>query len=159
MEIKRRYMLKKKELKELKDELGNIFDVEKIIPKKAVVEKAVTEEGEIILLDGTPLAMVNSGRIFPTLKFLLEMDIENNRVIVDMGAVKFIANGADVMAPGIVEADENIQEGDIVFVVDVTHKKPLSVGEALMGGKTMVEEKKGKAIKTIHFIGDEIWKM
>ena len=152
-------MLKKKELKELKDELGNIFDVEKIIPKKAVVEKAVTEEGEIILLDGTPLAMVNSGRIFPTLKFLLEMDIENNRVIVDMGAVKFIANGADVMAPGIVEADENIQEGDIVFVVDVTHKKPLSVGEALMGGKTMVEEKKGKAIKTIHFIGDEIWKM
>ncbi|ABO35919.1 RNA-binding protein, containing PUA domain [Methanococcus maripaludis C5] len=159
MEIKRRYMLKKKELKELKDELGNIFDVEKIIPKKAVVEKAVTEEGEIILLDGTPLAMVNNGRIFPTLKFLLNMDIENNKVTVDMGAVKFIANGADVMAPGIVEADENIQEGDIVFVVDVTHKKPLSVGEALMGGKTMVEEKKGKAIKTIHFIGDEIWKM
>ncbi|MBA2862615.1 RNA-binding protein [Methanococcus maripaludis] len=159
MEIKRRYMLKKKELKELKDELGNIFDVEKIIPKKAVVEKAVTEEGEIILLDGTPLAMVNNGRIFPTLKFLLNMDIENNRVTVDMGAVKFIANGADIMAPGIVEADENIKEGDIVFVVDITHKKPLSVGEALMDGKTMVEEKKGKAIKTIHFIGDEIWKM
>ena len=85
--------------------------------------------------------------------------IENNRVTVDMGAVKFLANGADVMAPGIVAADENIEAGDIVFVVDVMHKKPLSVGEALMDGKAMVEEKKGKAIKTLHFVGDEIWKM
>jgi len=159
MEIKRRYMLKKKELKEIKEELSKIFDIEKIIPKDASVEKAVIELGEIILVDGTPLAMVNNGKMFPTLKFLLNASIENNRVTVDMGAVKFLANGADVMAPGIVAADENIEAGDIVFVVDVVHKKPLSVGEALMDGKTMVEEKKGKAIKTLHFVGDEIWKM
>ncbi|ABR54970.1 PUA domain containing protein [Methanococcus vannielii SB] len=159
MEIKRRYMLKKKELKEIKEDLGKIFDVEKIIPKDAPVEKAVLDLGEIILVDGTPLAMINNGKMFPTLKFLLNTSIENNRVTVDMGAVKFLANGADVMAPGIVDADENIQTGDIVFVVDVMHKKPLSVGEALMDGKVMVEEKKGKAIKTLHFVGDEIWKM
>ena len=74
-----------------------------------------------------------------------------------MGAVRFMANGADVMSPGIVDADPDLVEGDVVVVVDETHRKPLAVGISLISGSEMVENDKGKAVKTIHFIGDPIW--
>ena len=157
MEIKRRYCLKKKELKKIKEELNNIFGTE-IIPKKANAELAITEDYEMILIDNEPVAFKINDKVYPTLKTLLNHELDKGKVVVDMGAVKFLANGADVMAPGIVEADENIKEGDVVFVVDETHNRPLCVGEALMDGKTMKESNKGKAIKTIHYIGDDIWK-
>ena len=146
-----------KELKKIKDELNNIFGTE-IIPKKANAELAITEDYEMILIDNEPIAFKINDKVYPTLKTLLNHELDKGKVVVDMGAVKFLANGADVMAPGIVEADENIKEGDVVFVVDETHNRPLCVGEALMDGKTMKESNKGKAIKTIHYIGDDIWK-
>ena len=68
-----------------------------------------------------------------------------------------MVNGADVMAPGIVDADEDIKEGDVVFVVDENHKKPICVGIALMDGKSMKESDKGRAIKNLHYVGDKIW--
>jgi PUA domain protein len=159
LEIKRRYYLKKKELKQIREELGKFFvGIDDIIPKKANVEIAITDEYDMILVDNKPVAVRLDNKLYPTLKVLLDKDIKEKRVVVDMGAVKFLANGADVMAPGIVEADENIKEGDVVFVVDEKHNKPLCVGEALMDGKTMKEANKGKAIKTIHHVGDEIWR-
>ena len=82
---------------------------------------------------------------------------KQNYVVVDMGAVKFVTNGADVMAPGIVDADENIDEDDQVWICDEKHNKPLAIGIALMSGEQMLKEKQGKAIKTIHYVGDQIW--
>jgi len=76
-----------------------------------------------------------------------------------MGAVKFVTNGADVMAPGIVDADENIIAGDMVWICDETHRKPLAVGVAVMNGPEMIKETKGKAIIMKHHIGDDIWKV
>ncbi|WP_292460169.1 RNA-binding protein [Methanothermococcus sp.] len=158
MEIKRRYCLKKKELKKIKEELNNIFGVE-IFPKKSNGELAITSEYDIILINNESVAFKINDKIYPTLKVLMNHNLNKGKVVVDMGAVKFIANGADVMAPGIVDADDNIDEGDIVFVVDETYNKPLCVGEALIDGKTMKESNKGRAIKTIHYVGDDIWKL
>lgn len=84
-------------------------------------------------------------------------DIEKGYVVVDMGAVRFLANGADVMSPGIVDADPEIERDDIVIVVDEKHHKPLAVGISLISGPEMIKNNSGKAIKTIHHIGDAIW--
>ncbi|AEH07131.1 RNA-binding protein [Methanothermococcus okinawensis] len=157
MEIKRRYCLKKKELKRIREELNNIFGIE-VIPKNANGELAITDNYEMILLNNEPIAFKLNDKIYPTLKTLLTHELNKGKVVVDMGAVRFLAKGADVMAPGIVDADENIKKGDVVFVVDETHGRPLCVGEALMDGKEMKESNKGRAIKTIHYIGDDIWK-
>src|SRR2546427_119836 len=80
-------------------------------------------------------------------------------VTVDMGAVRFIYNGADVMAPGIVDADPGIRAADIVWVRDEKNGRPLAIGRAIMDGPTMAREEKGKAIQTIHHVGDEIWRL
>ena len=81
----------------------------------------------------------------------------NRYVIVDMGAVQFVTNGADVMSPGIVDADKNIQENDIVYICDEKNKKPLAIGMALVSGDEMISQKKGKAINIIHHVGDKLW--
>ena len=158
MEIKRRYFLSKKDVKKIKNALEEFFeDVDELIPKKGNVEIAITDNYEIILVDKEPVAFKKDDKVIPTLKLLLTKLPNKNLVVVDMGAIKFLVNGADVMAPGIVDADEDIKEGDVVFVVDENHKKPICVGIALMDGKNMKELDKGRAIKNLHYVGDKIW--
>ena len=102
----------------------------------------------IILIDEKP---------FPTLKAALANEIHGKKVTVDMGAIRFVSNGADIMSPGIVAADENINPGDIVLIIDETHGKPLAIGISLITGEEMVENDSGKAIETKHYVGDDIW--
>lgn len=154
MKIKKRYYLKKKKLKEIKANLGPYSS---LIPSKAKIEILETELPDLILIDGEPMLMILNGEPFPTLKGALKQPIDDHIVVVDMGAVKFMASGADVMSPGVVEADIQISEGDTVIVVDENHQKPLAMGQALISGEEMVKNDKGKAVKTLHYIGDKIW--
>ena len=123
MKIKKRYHLKKKKLKEIKANLG-LYSF--LIPPKAKVEILETELPDLILIDDEPLLMILNGEPFPTLKGALKRPMEDHVVVVDMGAVKFLANGADVMSPGVVKADINIMEGDTVIIVD-EKSKPLAM--------------------------------
>ncbi|MGZ7048586.1 MAG: RNA-binding protein [Methanobacterium sp.] len=156
MKIKKRYYLQKKKLKKLINHLGN-YSI--LIKPKSKVEILESDPYDIILVDGQPLVMTIENTYFPTLKGALELNINEKYVVVDMGAVKFVAKGADIMSPGIIEADPNIKEDDLVIVVDETHRKPLATGRSLISGPEMVKNNEGKAIKTIHYIGDKIWNL
>ncbi|MBA3044060.1 RNA-binding protein, partial [archaeon] len=68
-------------------------------------------------------------------------------------------NGADIMAPGVVDADSSVKKNDLVWVRDEKYKKALAVGIALMDAEEMINAKKGKAVLSIHYIGDKIWRM
>lgn len=96
---------------------------------------------------------------FLTLRGFLEHNDADKWVEVDHGAIPFLMNGADCMVAGIHGADENISEGDLVLVRDQTHKRPLAIGWAKMDGTKLVEELKGKGLKNIHWVGDELWEM
>lgn len=130
-----------------------------MIPTGSTVEIIKSDLPDLILVDNEPLLMFVDETPFPTLKGALKADIKSKYVVVDMGAVKFMAKGADAMSPGITEADPNIQEGDLVIIMDETHHKPLATGRSLISGTEMVENNQGKAVKTLHFIGDEIWNL
>lgn len=156
MRIRKRYHLKKKKLKDI---IGMLGGYATLIPEKATVEIIETEKDEIILVNGEPLIMLVEGTPFPTLKGALKIDMKSNYAVVDMGAVRYLANGADVMSPGIIEADPQIKKGDAVVVIDEKNRKPLAVGISLIKGPEMVENKSGKAIKTLHYIGDRIWNL
>ncbi|ACX72757.1 PUA domain containing protein [Methanocaldococcus vulcanius M7] len=158
MNVKKRYFLSKKDVKRLKKELEKYFEnVDEIIPKKGNVEIVITDTYEIVLANKEPIIFKLDDCLFPTLKLLQKTLPSKNIVVVDMGAIKFLINGADVMSPGIVKADSEIEEGDVVFVVDESHKKPICVGIALMSGDEMINSEKGKAIKNVHYVGDAIW--
>jgi len=155
--IKKRNYLKKKKIKEINKELGQYGS---LINNKSKVEVLETDEYDYILVDGEPYIIMIDNKPYPTLKSILaNNELENKTVVVDMGAVRFVTNGADIMSPGIVEADDTIVPGDLVVIVDVNNKKPLAIGESLITGPEMVESSKGKAIKSLHYVGDEIWNL
>jgi predicted RNA-binding protein (TIGR00451 family) len=63
-----------------------------------------------------------------------------------------------VMSPGITDIDGEFGEGDLVIVRDERHRKALAVGLALVKSGDMREMPKGKAVKSIHYVGDKLWK-
>lgn len=124
-----------------------------------VLEKITLEDYSLILVDGKPLLFEIEGQLFPTVRGALEMGLQKRLVVVDKGAIRFVSNGADIMAPGVIEADPEIKVGDFVIIVEETHKKALAIGKALMEGPQMVEANSGKAIKSITHVGDKLWNL
>ena len=159
MKIKSRVQLRKNaKNKMLKDLVSTFGDTMAGIEDK-FLEKITLDEYSLILVDGKPLLFEIEGQLFPTVRGALEMELNKRIVTVDKGAIRFVSNGADVMAPGIVDADSEIKEDDLVIVVEQAHRKPLAIGKALMKGPQMVEADSGKAIKSITHVGDKLWNM
>jgi PUA domain protein len=156
VKIKNRHRLKSKDIRKLQNELRNTFN-SIFFNEKSSVETGDFEGMKIIFVDDEPCFMFHEDKIVFTLHGLDIYKPNENFVVVDMGAIKFVTSGADVMAPGIVDADKNIAENDQVWICDEKHHKPLAVGIAIMSGEEMVNEEKGKAIKTIHYVGDRLW--
>jgi len=125
------------------------------VSKKDVVELM---DGKIVLINKKPSFFYHEKKLVPTLKLLQEQEILK-KVVVDMGAVKFVVSGADVMRPGIKEVDSGIEKDEAVVVVDENNKKPLAVCIALFNSEEMVSMSSGKVLKSIHHVGDELWKL
>ncbi|MGD0327887.1 MAG: RNA-binding protein [Halobacteriota archaeon] len=121
------------------------------------LEVLETPERTLILLNGVPVALCINSTPFFTVRGATELKPRRHLVTIDMGAVRFIRNGADVMSPGIVDADTSIEPDDLVVVVDERHKKPLGIGTALIAGAEMIRARKGKAVQIVHHVGDKIW--
>ena len=154
--FRNRHRLSKKELKALQQQLISLTGFSPV-SEDTSVDVAQTDKWTVILDGAEVIGIYIDDRPFPTIKGLLRSNPQIRYVTVDMGAVKFVASGADVMAPGIVDVDQNIKEGDAVWVRDVKNKKPIAIGIALRAGPKMISDKKGKAVKNIHYVGDEIW--
>tara|TARA_B100000459_G_scaffold140319_2_gene99183 strand:- start:1552 stop:2061 length:510 start_codon:yes stop_codon:yes gene_type:complete len=97
--------------------------------------------------------------VFLTLRGFLEHDDAAKWVEVDHGAIPFLMKGADCMVAGVHGADASIGVGDLVWIRDMTHKRPLAIGWATMNAEDLVSMTKGKGIKTLHWVGDELWDM
>ena len=119
-------------------------------------ETALIDTFNVILIDGKLLLFSTDGEYFPTVRGALELGLAKHIVVVDAGAVRFVVNGADIMCPGIVNADSVIKESDLVIIKEETHDKPLAIGRALMSGEDMIGDS-GKAIKSLHYVGDKLW--
>ena len=144
--------LRKSDIRGLNEKIKG-YNIE--ISKKDNVE---VFDKEIILVNGKQWFFYHEDRVIPTLKLVLEKQDILNKVTVDMGAVRFVTSGADIMRPGIVKIDEDIKKGDIVSIVDENNNKPLAVGEALFNAVEMKEMTSGKVIKNLHYVGDKLWK-
>jgi PUA-domain protein len=156
----RRYFLKEKESKELLERASQRFKVslKQILGEKTSIETVENELGRVCLIDGKPVLFVAEGSVYPTLvsRELFEM---LPRIIVDMGAVPFVCKGANIMAPGIRRFEGSFVKGDIVFVADEKHGKPLALGIAEYDIEDAKNLKKGMVVKNIHYVGDSIWEL
>jgi PUA domain protein len=110
----------------------------------------------LLLIDGKPALFKTADSVLPTLTFV-EILEKLPKVVVDMGAVRFVCNGADVMAPGIVRYEGSFVKGNVVVVVDVKHGKTLALGEILYSSEEVKNIKQGPVIKTKHYVSDKVW--
>ena len=156
MKVKNRHRLKRKEILEVKEELMKSFSQE-FFNENSSLESGIIEDIKFYFVDDEPAFMIFENKIVFTLHGLNVYKPREKVVVVDMGAVKFATNGADVMAPGIVDADNGIAEDDMVWICDERNRKPLAVGFALIDGDSMVSSHSGKAIRVFHFVGDKFW--
>jgi len=49
--------------------------------------------------------------------------------------------------------------GDSVRIRDERNLRPLAIGETLLSGADMVARDHGKAVRSIHHVGDELWRV
>jgi PUA domain protein len=117
----------------------------------------ISADEKVVYLNNEPAFFYYENQLYPTLKYLLKQPILKT-ITVDMGAVRFVVNGADIMRPGIVAIDANIQKNEAIIIIDQNNKKPLAVGITLFSSEEMQKVSSGKVIKNIHYVGDEIWK-
>lgn len=149
-----RRRLSNSEVKVLAGSLGGLS-------KKDIVESETVQGVEVLFVNGSCSYFKMEGKWLPTLRrvYACPQQIIVKSVTIDAGAIKFISNGADVMRPGIIAFDENIEKDDFLLVKEVMHGKVLAIGKALAGGTELKAIDKGKVIKNIHYVGDWLWNL
>ncbi len=158
MRIRKRHRLKRKEIRRLSEEISSQIGVP-VFTEEDVVDLGSAPDYDVVFVNGKILALVYEKNAFLTVRGLLEYPTTKRFVTVDMGAVGFVCNGADVMGPGIVDADPDVNQGDLVWIRDEKNLKPLAVGKALVAGGEMLGKSKGKMIQSLLFVGDKLWKL
>jgi PUA-domain protein len=155
----KRHFLKDKEAKKLLENTSKWLKtpLEKCFAGMPKVEVVKVNFGEVYLLNSEPAFFKSGEKIYPTLLFK-EVFGFLPKVVVDMGAVPHVCNGADVMAPGILRFEGEFVKGDIVLVVDEKYGKAIAIGEILYSADEMVKVKHGAVVKNIHYVGDKVWK-
>lgn len=151
-----RYRLNVKAIRSLLDEARR-FSLE--LSRKASWEALrLDREREVYIVDGLPMLVRVGEKIYPSIVCVERRLVNLPRVVVDMGAVPHIVNGADVMLPGVVRVDGVFDKGDVVAVVDERHGKTLAVACSLLSSQEASTLKRGRGFKTVHYVGDRLWR-
>ena len=155
---KKRHSLKSKDAKKLLQEISEIMKInfEDIFKSKIHVEMVEIENIEIIILNQRPLIARSPVCIFPTL-FFKEIFSSYPKLVVDMGAVPYVCNGADIMAPGVRRIEGQFVKNKPILIVDEKFRKPFAIGLSLFGSEKMKKLEHGKLVKNLHYVGDRLW--
>ncbi len=159
-EVSRRYFLRKGERKALLQKVSETLgiDAKEVFGSKPQIEVIETARHNIFLVNGLPVLAESEEDLFPTLFFKDSFPLLPE-VIVDMGAIPHICNGADIMAPGIVEIQGDFTKKSLVLVLDKRNRKPIAIAQSIFDSKSAKALEKGKIFKNLHHVGDDIWKV
>ena len=155
MRVKSRHHLRSDEVRALEERLAERLGVDLAGETYERVELEDTD-ADLVLVDGDLAVFYVDGEPFPTVRGANAGDPDRRVVTVDAGAVSFVSDGADVMRPGIVAADDRIAAGDLVLVAEETHGKVLAVGRALVDGAEMAGDS-GRVVESVHHVGDDLY--
>ena len=125
------------------------------LPKlKNVKVHQILDDAQIITGTGIKILKVDDDY----LPFLSEIETLEKfpTVTVDMGAVKFMCKGANLMRPGIKEFS-GFEKDKLVCIVEESHHKFLAVGKSMVSSSELQNMEKGEVIKNIHYISDRFW--
>jgi len=112
-------------------------------------------DNEVIITGDGITAIKIDDKIIPHLSEI-ELLKKFPYIVVDMGAIKFVCKGANIMRPGITKLTD-FNDGEIVCVVEESNNKFLSVGIAMMPSDEASSTKTGMVIENLHYVSDKFW--
>jgi len=125
------------------------------LPKmKNVKVHQILDDAQIITGNGIKILKIEEDY----LPFLSETEMLEKfpSTTVDMGAVKFMCKGANLMRPGIKEFTE-FENDKLVCIVEESQHKFLAVGKSVVSSSELETMDKGEVIKNIHYVSDKFW--
>ena len=144
---------------------------------ESVIDDIIPKKDPLFLVKGKndvafyTFAVVNEEVVFfqdkdkpwlPTLKVLHKFPSMMPKMQVDVGAIKFVMRGANIMAPGLTSPggayDDGIAAGTPVQVTAEGCTHACAVGLACMSSEDLNGKPNGQAIESIHFLNDGLWK-
>jgi len=146
-------LISKSETSALLKKISQEWNME--FPKmKNVRVHQILNDAQIITGDGLKILKIEEDY----LPFLSETKILEKfpNVEVDMGAVKFMCKGANLMRPGIKKFTE-FEKDKLVCIVEETHHKFLAVGKSFVSSAELENMEKGEVIQNLHYISDKFW--
>ena len=146
-------LISKSETSALLKKISQEWNME--FPKmKNVRVHQILNDAQIITGDGLKILKIEEDY----LPFLSETKILEKfpNVEVDMGAVKFMCKGANLMRPGIKKFTEFVKD-KLVCIVEETHHKFLAVGKSVVSSAELENMEKGEVIQNLHYISDKFW--
>ena len=153
--VKKRRPINKKEARSIKEGILSTHNIEMPI-SAGKFEIGKTDNFDVLISKGNIIALIDNNLVHLAVRGLLMNSVERGWVQVDMGAVPYVCNGANTMSAGINDVSPEVVKGQHVWIREENHHKPLAIGIALMDAKEMLMSDKGKAIKSLHYIGDKI---
>ena len=158
--MRKRKPVRHKQVREVERQLEEVMGMD-VDLSGGFIELAHFEGRDILLLDrtivGIRVEIGASQRWVPTIRGILHWNPDRCWSAAYSGATPFLLNGAYCLGPGLHIADPSVEAGGFVWVRDQDRGTPISIGVALVDGDEMMEMTKGKAISTIHWVGDELW--
>lgn len=145
-------------------------DLQILFPPKEVTSaiKIITHGGDLSVVycvQKLPLIFELEQKMYPTVCMLWSFPSILPSFTIWPQVYDRLAGGADLMLPGIVlkgqlhaKAYGNLQKGEAVAINMTTNKAPVAVGVTALSSFDMyMAAQRGKAVKILHFVGDELW--
>ena len=146
-------LISKSETSALLKTVSEMWEIE--FPKiKNLKVHQISEEAQIIIGNGIKILKIHNDYS----PFLSETDTLEKfpNVMVDMGAVKFMCKGANVMRPGIKKFTD-FEKDKIVCIIEESQHKFLAVGKAMVSSSELENMEKGEVVENLHYISDKFW--
>ena len=150
------YTLSKTESEAIIDKIRNTWPPSASLGKTKVIKVVEIDEKHQLLIAESFRAVKLGEDILPYVEdeHLLK---GFPSVTVDVGAIRYVCNGADVMRPGIVRTNGAFEKNQVVAVNEEKSDRFIAVGYGLVSHKDIKTMPRGPVIKTIHYIRDKFW--
>ncbi|KAK9808706.1 hypothetical protein WJX72_002295 [[Myrmecia] bisecta] len=138
--------------------------IDEILPKKEAITLAKCQEHvQVVVHNNTPLFFAQrDGPWFPSLRLLHQYPDMMSKLRADVGAIKFVLSGANIMCPGLTSPGATIHnevDADMPVAIYAEGKEhAMAVGITKMSTAQMRELNKGIGVDNVHYLNDGLWK-
>lgn len=138
--------------------------IDVILPKKEQMQVAKCQNHiQVAVMRGVPLFFCErDGPWFPTLRLLHQWPDMMPKLRADVGAIKFVLSGANIMCPGLTSPGatihDEVDEGCPVAIYAEGKEHAMAVGITKMSTADIKSINKGHGVDNVHYLNDGLWK-